>query len=63
MIPTRDYGQSGSESRELRTVVIDPGHGGSDPGAVAGESRKKTWSLLLVFAWAIRLRKTIPTSR
>lgn len=43
------------EVRSLRTVVIDPGHGGHDPGAVAGGVREKD----IVLDLALRLGKKI----
>lgn len=60
MIPTRDYGQSGSESRELRTVVIDPGHGGSDPGAVAGGVKEKDLVLAIGLRLGDKIKKNYP---
>lgn len=50
--------QPGREAGELRTVVIDPGHGGSDPGAVAGGVREKD----LVLAIGLRLGNLIKES-
>jgi len=38
------YGQS-SDKNKIRTVVIDPGHGGSDPGAVGKISKEKDLAL------------------
>jgi len=46
------------ESRQLRTVVIDPGHGGQDPGAVLGEVREKD----LVLSVALRVGNKIKNS-
>mgnify|MGYP000732585929 FL=1 len=31
----------------LKGIVIDPGHGGSDPGAVANNLKEKDYSLLI----------------
>jgi N-acetylmuramoyl-L-alanine amidase len=49
------FGQLPKEVRQLRTVVIDPGHGGNDPGAVAGDVREKD----LVLSVALRLGNMI----
>jgi N-acetylmuramoyl-L-alanine amidase len=43
------------ESKGLETVVIDPGHGGKDPGAIVGNAREKD----IVLAIALRLGNTI----
>ena len=46
-----------SELRRLKTVVIDPGHGGKDPGAIGvGGLREKDVTLRLARALARRLR-------
>lgn len=37
-------------------IVIDPGHGGKDPGKVAGDQYEKTWTLQLSLALADELR-------
>ena len=34
LMPARLLGADNSQKLGLRTVVIDPGHGGKDPGAV-----------------------------
>lgn len=39
-----------------KTIVIDPGHGGMDPGAI---SRKKTKEKDVVFAFALALREAL----
>lgn len=41
---------------KIKTIVIDPGHGGMDPGAI---SRNKTKEKDVVFAFAIALRETL----
>jgi N-acetylmuramoyl-L-alanine amidase len=46
------------ENAQLRTVVIDPGHGGHDPGAVSGETREKD----LVLSVGLRLGNKIKNS-
>ncbi len=53
-------GQSGSEVRELRTVVIDPGHGGNDPGAVAGGVREKDLVLAIGLRLGEKIKKAYP---
>ncbi len=47
--------QETGESLRLTTVVIDPGHGGHDPGAVAGDVRDKD----LVLGIGLRLGRKI----
>ncbi len=54
LIPVTLAGNSG-EIRALRTVVIDAGHGGHDPGAVSGGVREKD----IVLDLAMRLGKRI----
>ncbi len=55
LLPAPVHSQQNRETGELRTVVIDPGHGGSDPGAVSGGVREKD----LVLAVGIRLGNMI----
>lgn len=52
---TSVFAVSSVEIRTLRTVVIDAGHGGSDPGAVSGGAREKD----IVLDIALRLGKKI----
>jgi N-acetylmuramoyl-L-alanine amidase len=54
-IPPDTFGQVPKEARQLRTVVIDPGHGGHDPGAVVGDVREKD----IVLSVALRLGNKI----
>lgn len=51
--------QNGKESAsvKLRTVVIDPGHGGKDPGCVSRD--KKTYEKDIVLDVGLRLREKI----
>ena len=56
-IPVTLAGNSG-EVRALRTVVIDAGHGGHDPGAVSGGVREKE----IVLDLALRLGKKISSA-
>lgn len=49
------FAVSSGEIRTLRTVVIDAGHGGNDPGAVSGGVREKD----IVLDIALRLGKKI----
>lgn len=51
--PTRDV-------RSLRTVVIDPGHGGMDPGAVSGGVQEKDIVLDLALRLGNKIRSTYP---
>ncbi|MDR2027637.1 MAG: N-acetylmuramoyl-L-alanine amidase [Prevotellaceae bacterium] len=45
-IPVSLYSQNGNEeNRGVRTVVIDPGHGGKDPGAVGSKVYEKKINL------------------
>ena len=39
------------------TILIDPGHGGADPGTVAGGEYEKTWTLKVGTALADELRR------
>ena len=39
--------QLNSSRRRLRTIVIDPGHGGKDPGHRTGSKEEKNYTLLL----------------
>jgi N-acetylmuramoyl-L-alanine amidase len=41
----------------LSAIVIDPGHGGTDPGTVAHEQFEKTWTLSVGLALAGELRQ------
>ena len=52
---TTTEAQTLNGSRELRTVVIDPGHGGNDPGAVSAGVREKD----IVLDVSLRLGKLI----
>lgn len=49
------FAQSNDNNRHVWTVVIDPGHGGNDPGAVSGGVREKD----LVLDVGLRLGKKI----
>ncbi len=42
---------------EAPTLLIDPGHGGSDPGTIAHDSYEKTWTLPLALGLAAELQK------
>lgn len=46
--------------RSLRTVVIDPGHGGMDPGAVSGGVQEKDIVLDLALRLGKKIRSTYP---
>lgn len=52
----------GADNLSLRTVVIDPGHGGKDPGAVSkdGRSYEKTFVLDIAGTLADRIREEYP---
>lgn len=41
LFPCQVNSQTTTESLRLKTVVIDPGHGGNDPGAISGDVREK----------------------
>ena len=49
------YGQSNSGNSQLKTVVIDAGHGGKDPGCHGGYSHEKDVCLSM----ALKLGKLI----
>jgi N-acetylmuramoyl-L-alanine amidase len=55
VFPLVTLSQPTNELHQLRTVIIDPGHGGSDPGAIAGEVNEKN----LVLSVALRLGNKI----
>ncbi|MDR1581892.1 MAG: N-acetylmuramoyl-L-alanine amidase [Prevotellaceae bacterium] len=57
IVPLNLYSQDGSEKMPsgLRTIVIDPGHGGKDPGALGKKVYEKTINL----AVALHLGKLI----
>jgi N-acetylmuramoyl-L-alanine amidase len=38
----RDPSLAGQLGAKVRTIVLDPGHGGKDPGAIAGRLKEKT---------------------
>ncbi len=44
----------------VRTVVIDPGHGGKDPGAVSGNAREKDIVLDIALKLGNHIRSTFP---
>jgi N-acetylmuramoyl-L-alanine amidase len=54
-IPLCSFGQLPKEARMLRTVVIDPGHGGNDPGTVVAGVKEKD----VVLSIALRLGNKI----
>jgi N-acetylmuramoyl-L-alanine amidase len=56
-IPVPAQNGKGSASVKLRTVVIDPGHGGKDPGCVSRD--KKTYEKDIVLDVGLRLRDKI----
>ncbi len=51
-------GKQQNDNSHIRTVVIDPGHGGKDPGAVYGNAREKE----IVLDIALKLGNYIQTS-
>ncbi len=48
---------------ELRTIVIDAGHGGKDPGCLGGNSREKHIALGIALEFAAQLRFYYPELR
>ena len=54
--PTREAGRAPFEFRPVRKVVIDPGHGGDDPGAFGKRVREKDVTLRLSRKLAAALR-------
>ena len=53
----REIGRVSPEDRTVRTVIIDPGHGGLDPGAIGlGGLREKDVTLRLAKSLASKLR-------
>lgn len=45
---------------KIYTIVIDPGHGGKDPGAIASHRREKDVTLQMAKLLAQRLKETLP---
>ena len=39
LLPVVLYGQEVSDALRIKTVVIDPGHGGKDPGAISANRK------------------------
>ena len=50
----------GDQTGTLRTVVIDPGHGGMDPGAVSGGVQEKDLVLDIALRLGKKIRETYP---
>ncbi|MCI5081800.1 MAG: N-acetylmuramoyl-L-alanine amidase [Saprospiraceae bacterium] len=48
---------------QIKTVVIDPGHGGHDPGCLGGHSREKHLALGIAQQLAKMMRQTFPDIR
>ena len=59
-IPVPAQNGKGSATVKLRTVVIDPGHGGKDPGCVSRD--KKTYEKDITLDVGLRLRDKIQAS-
>lgn len=53
------YGQE-TKSAQVRTVVIDPGHGGKDPGAVSGGVKEKDVVLKVALKLGDMIKKAHP---
>src|SRR5690554_5326905 len=54
-----NYG-TGLDDSHIRTVVIDPGHGGKDPGAVYGKVREKDIVLDIALKLGQYIKNTFP---
>jgi N-acetylmuramoyl-L-alanine amidase len=48
--------QTGQSSRKIKTIIIDPGHGGKDPGAIGHKSFKEKD---VVLATGLKLKKKL----
>ena len=48
---------------QVRTVVLDPGHGGKDPGAVNGKLQEKAITLKLAQLVSAKLQKYLPNCK
>lgn len=57
VLPSELYAQKGSK---IRTVVIDPGHGGRDPGAVGKRSKEKDIVLDVALKTGQYIRQNLP---
>jgi N-acetylmuramoyl-L-alanine amidase len=49
--------------RALRVIVVDPGHGGADPGVTVGETREKDLALVLSLKLRAALAHELPGVR
>lgn len=54
------YGQFGDAMRGIKTVVIDPGHGGQDPGCHGKNSNEKTVTLAIALKLGRSIEMTYP---
>ncbi len=61
-IPYNIYAQTQSSAQKIRTVVIDPGHGGKDPGAVSrdGKTYEKNVVLDISKKLGAKIKETYP---
>lgn len=46
-----------ARTSKIKTIVIDPGHGGKDPGNIIGSQQEKKYTLLLAQELADQLRR------
>jgi N-acetylmuramoyl-L-alanine amidase len=52
------YPQRNSSGKKVKNIVIDPGHGGKDPGNIDGAHAEKTYTLLLAQELRDRLNRS-----
>lgn len=61
--PRPERGTSAGRANQIRTVVLDAGHGGKDPGTHGRYAKEKATNLKLVMALGARIREQMPGVR
>lgn len=52
-----------AQTGKLKTIVIDPGHGGKDPGTHRGNSKEKDIALAIALKLANKIQKGMPETK
>jgi N-acetylmuramoyl-L-alanine amidase len=60
LIIIANFSYSKSNDTGIRTIVIDPGHGGKDPGAVVGNAREKAIVLDIGLRLGAHIKRSLP---